>query len=129
MIGGRDIIIPTMRGTEALDLAVRAVVRLWPDVVLEDAESGESFRRYADIRFAGRHEILAFRDPESARLWDELGAVPSLDGTLIHFLLTETGLTIAVDASPPPRVELFVEGLRRSLRQYLFAGAAARQAA
>jgi hypothetical protein len=117
MIGGRDIIIPTTRGSEALDIAVHAVVRLWPDVVLEDAESGESFRRYSDIRFAGRREILAFRDPKAATRWDELGAVPSLDGTLIHFLLTESGLTVAVDASPTPQVEQFVEDLRRSLKQ------------
>jgi hypothetical protein len=121
MIGGRDIIIPTARGAEALDLGVRAVTRLWRNVVLEDAVSGESFGRYADISFADRHEILAFRDAESARLWEELGPDPSLDGTLIHFLLSEGALTVAVDASPPPEIEAFVKALRRSLTQDLFA--------
>lgn len=121
MIGGRDIIIPSVRGAEALDLAVRAVIRLWRDVVLEDAVSGKSFRNYADISFAGRREILAFRDPVSAKLWDELGPDPSLDGTLIHFLLSEGELTVAIDACPPEEVESFVKGLRRSLTQDLFA--------
>jgi hypothetical protein len=124
MIGGRDIIIPTTRGAEALDLAVRAVVRLWRNVVLEDAVSGQSFRSYAEISFAGRREILAFRDLESAKLWDELGPDPSLNGTLIHFLLSEGELTVAVDASPPEEVESFVNSLRRSLTQDLFASTA-----
>ncbi|HZK81680.1 MAG TPA: hypothetical protein VFC46_11445 [Humisphaera sp.] len=122
MIGGRDIIIPTARGAEALDLAVRAVTRLWgPNVVLEDGVSGEGFRRYGDIDFAGRREILAFRDAESARLWDELGADPSLDGTLIHFLLSKGELTVAVDAEPSTQIASFVESLQRSLAQDLFA--------
>jgi hypothetical protein len=129
MIGGRDIIIPVVRGTEALDLAVRAVTRLWPDVVLEDAVSGESFRHYAEISFAGRNEILAFRDPQSAELWDEMGPDPSLDGTLIHFLLSKGALTVAVDASPPEQIELFVNGLRQSLAQDLFASTVTREAA
>jgi hypothetical protein len=129
MIGGRDIIIPVARGAEALDLAVRAVVRLWRDIVLEDAITGETFRRYADIDFAGRREILAFRDPASAKLWEELGADPSLDGTLIHLLLSEGELTVAIDAAPPPQIESFVNGLRRSLAQDLFAGIVPREAA
>lgn len=129
MIGGSDIIIPTARGIEALDLAVRAVTRLRRDVVLEDGISGESFPHYADISFAGRREILAFGDPESAKRWADLGPDPSLDGTLIHFLLSDGELTVAIDASPPPQIESFVNGLRRSLTQDLFAGAVTKDAA
>ncbi len=129
MIGGRDVIIPVARDVEALDLAVRAITRLWHDVVLEDAKTGEVFRRYADIDFASRREILAFRDPVSAKLWGELGADPSLDGTLIHLLRSEGELTVAIDATPPPQIESFVNSLRRSLSQEIFAGAVASEAA
>jgi hypothetical protein len=124
MIGGRDVIIPTTRGPEALDVALRAVTRLWPRVVLEDAVSGEIFRRYSEINFAGRSEIVAFRDPESAKHWDELGSDPMLDGTLIHFLIAEGALTVAVDATPAKQIEDFLEDLRRSLTQDLFASTA-----
>ncbi len=127
MISGRDIIIPTLCGTNAMDMAIRAVSRLWPDVVLEDAVSGESFRHYSDITFAGRNEILAFRDPESAKLWDELGADHSLNGTLIHFLISERELTIAIDADPSAQIDSFVKQLRRSLTQDLFASIAIRE--
>src|SRR5687768_16524799 len=112
MIGGRDEIIVTQRGVEALDLAIRTILRLWPDALIEDPERGESFRRYDEIGFAGRNEILVFRDPASADKWEELGPDPSLDGTLIHFLLSEKALTIAIDADPTPEVERFVNGLR-----------------
>ena len=91
--------------------------------------SGESFRHYGDVSFAGRNEILAFRDPQSAALWDELGPDPSLDGTLIHFLLSEGALTVAVDASPPEQIENFVTGLRQSLTQDLFGSTVAKEAA
>jgi hypothetical protein len=115
MIGGRDIIIPIANGAAALETAVRAVTRLWPDVVLEDAATGESLRNRADMNLDDHHEILAFRDSRSAELWDDLGADPSLDGTLIHFLLSNDALTVAIDSYPPPEIESFVDGLRRSL--------------
>src|SRR5437899_508931 len=124
MIGGRDIIIPTARGAEALDVSIRAVSRLWRHAVLEDAVTGETFRHYSDIDFARRREILVFRDPDAARRWDELGADPTLDGTLIHLLISDGSLTVAVDADPPEFIEEFIRGLRRSLTQDLFASTA-----
>ncbi|HXE55254.1 MAG TPA: hypothetical protein VN541_19680 [Tepidisphaeraceae bacterium] len=117
MIGGRDVIIPTTRGTVALELAVRSITHLWPDAVIEDAESGETLQQDSDIRLADRHEILVFRDPKAAELWEQLGPDPSLDGTLIHFLVSDTDLTVAIDATPVPQVEAFVEALRESLAQ------------
>jgi hypothetical protein len=121
MIGGRDIVIPILPGSEPLDLAVRAVSRLWPAVVLEDAETGENLGHYWDMKFAGRREVLAFRDKESATRWDQLGADPSLDGTLIHFLLSDRELTLVVDASPSAEIVRFVEALRCQLGQDIFA--------
>jgi len=129
MIGGRDIIIPTTRETEALDLAVRAIQNLWPHVVLEDGVSGEVFAHYRAVNFKGRREILAFRDQEAAAQWDALGADPSLDGTLVHFLLSDGALTLAVDAFPGPEILSFVEGVKRSLQQDIFRTTITREAA
>jgi len=128
MIGGRDVIIPTTRGADALDLAVRSVMHLWPNAVIEDPGSGETFRPYDDIRFAGRHEILVFRDPKAADLWEHLGPDRSLDGTLIHFLVSDTELTVAIDATPVPQVDAFVEALRESLTPGLDRAAAQKTA-
>lgn len=119
MIGGKDVIIPTTRGAEALDLAVRAVKKFWPAAVLEDAVTGQDLGHYPQISIAGREEILAFRDAASAKLWNEIGPDPSLDGTLLHFILSEAKLTVVIDASPPPQITRFVEDLRRDLMQQL----------
>jgi hypothetical protein len=129
MISGTDIVIPVRDEFDALDFALRAVVRLWDDVVLEDAETGEVFSSYWEINLFGRHEILAFRDPEVARLWDDIGTDPSLDGTLIDFLLSPGELTVAVDDVPPPQIRLFVESLRAALRKDLFASEGERKVA
>jgi hypothetical protein len=123
MIGGRDIVIPTTRGAEALELAVRAVRRLWPQAVLEDAVTGENLGSYPEISFAGREEILAFADSASAKLWNEIGPDPTLNGTLLHFILSEGQLTVVIDASPPPQIVRFVEDLRRDLMKHLEQGA------
>jgi hypothetical protein len=121
MIGGTDIIIPVRDELDALDLVVRAVVRLWPDVVLEDGETGQVLPKYEGITFHGRREILAFRDPEAARLWEEIGVDPSLEGTLVHFLVSPGELTVAVDDVPPPRIRKFIDSLRAALRKDIFA--------
>jgi hypothetical protein len=119
MIGGHDVIIPTTRGAEALDLAVRAVKRFWPQAVLEDAVTGQDLGHYPQISMASREEILAFRDAASAELWNEIGADPTLAGTLLHFILSEGALTVVTDASPPPQIMRFVEDLRRDLMEHL----------
>jgi len=121
VISGTDFVIPVRDELDALDLALRAVVRLWDDVVLEDAETGEVFSSYRGINLFGRREILAFRDLEAARLWDDIGPDSSLDGTLIHFLVSPGELTVAVDDVPPPQIGSFVESLRAALRKDLFA--------
>lgn len=129
MIGGTDIIIPVRDELQALELAVRAAVRLWDDPVLEDGETGEVLSAQGGINFFGRTEILAFRDAEAARLWEEIGADPALEGTLLHFLISPGELTVAVDDVPPPQITAFVEALQDTLRQDLFASTAELQVA
>lgn len=129
MIGGTDIIIQVRDEIDALEWAVRSIRRLWPQVVLEDPIAGEVLSRSSTINFSERREILAFRDSEAARLWDDLGVDPSLTGTLVHFLVSPGELTVAVDDVPPPQVAAFVEALRSSLNTELFASTAIRKEA
>jgi hypothetical protein len=129
VIGGTDIIIPVRNENDALAWAVRAITRLWPNAVLEDADSAEVLPQYPSINFQGRREILAFRDQKAADQWDELGADPSLGGTLVHFLASQGALTVSVDDVPPAQIGSFVEALRSSLRQDIFASDALLEAA
>lgn len=104
-----------------MDMAIRTITRLWPHAMIEDAVTGEAFDRYADVTFAGRQEILVFRDAKAARLWDEIGPDPSLDGTLVHLLISGNQLTVTVDAEPNAQIRVYVAALQRSLGQDLFA--------
>lgn len=112
MIGGSDIVIPVDNAHEAMELAVRAIVKLWPSAVIEDANTGDVLAAHGHIDFVGRDEILAFKDSAAARLWDEIGADPKLEGTLVHFLSSSGTLTIAVDEKPPEEIRAFVRSLR-----------------
>lgn len=129
MIGGTDFIIQVRQEIVALDWAVRAITRLWPNLVLEDADTGEVLPAYQYISFTGRKELLAFKDQKSAKLWDEIGVDPSLAGTLVHFLLSPGELTVSVDDKPPPEIKSFVDSLRSSLYKDLFASVALPMAA
>jgi hypothetical protein len=120
MIGGTDEIIPVADEAAALDHSLRALSRLWPHAVYEDADTGEAFANYAQINFGGRRDFFVFRDKDAADKWEELGADESLDGTMIHFLSRPRELTIVVDSNPPQFIHLFLQALRRSLRQDLF---------
>ena len=129
MIGGTDIIIPVLNSLDALDMAVRAVRRLWANVILENGDTGEKLPPYEDISFYGLSEILAFKDSDAAKLWDELGPDPSLDGTLLHFIVTDRELTIATDVTPSPQIEMFIKALQNTLMQGMFTSKAELEAA
>jgi len=120
MIGGTDIIMPVRDAETALDLAIRATLRLWKLPVFEDADTGEMFTDYRDLVLGGRQEILVYRDPAAQAAWKELGADESLDGTMIHLIARDGELTIAVDDVPNPSICAFIHAVRGGLRDDLF---------
>jgi hypothetical protein len=112
MIGGQDIVIPTTAGPAALDFAVRATAQLWPDAVFEDAQTGADFPDgYASIPFGKCREILAYRDKTSAGKWSELGADESLDGTMLHLLVSQKSLTLVCDANPSRKIKSLIKAI------------------
>jgi hypothetical protein len=115
MIGGTDIIIPVKDAEAAMDVALRATVTLWGRPVFEDADTGETFAEYRRRDLAGRREVLVFRDDAARVGWDELGADPSLDGTMIHLIADNGELTIAVDDVPNPSISSYIDAVRDAL--------------
>src|SRR5206468_5157605 len=99
----------------AMDLALRAALKLWGRPVFEDADTGETFAEYRRRDLAGRREVLVYRDAAARAGWDELGADPSLDGTLIHLIAGDGELTIAVDDVPNPSIRSYVDAVRDAL--------------
>jgi hypothetical protein len=115
MIGGTDIIIPVTDAEAAMDVALRAAVELWDRPVFEDADTGETFAEYRRRDLAGRREVLVYRDAAARAGWDQLGADPSLDGTMIHLIADDAKLTIAVDDVPNPSIRSYVDAVRNAL--------------
>lgn len=124
MIGGTDIIIPVRDAQTALEVAIRAILWLWDLPVFENADTGETLTDYRKLVRSGVHEILVYRDATAQAGWKELGADPSLDGTMIHLIGVGRELTMAVDDVPSPSIRSFVATVRNALRKDLFASTA-----
>lgn len=117
MIGGTDIIIPTRLSTAAaMSNAARVVLNHWRAGIAQSGTTGAVLGRYADISFASVNELLIYRDADALRRWDEVGADPSTDDTLIHLLAYNRGqLTVVVDDRPSPEVTGLVQGIAELL--------------
>ena len=115
MIGGTDIIIPVNDAEAAMDVALRAILALWGRPLFEDADTGETFSEYRRRDLAGRREVFVYRDAAARTGWGELGADPSLDGTMIHLIAAGGELTIAVDDVPNPSIRSYIDAVRDAL--------------
>lgn len=129
MIGGIDIIIKTRSGADAMDVALRLARRIWPQMVVEDAATGERASNVAALALDQAMEILVYRDALAAEQWDAHGAIPVLDGTMIHLIRAAEALTITVDARPGLRVSNLLMAIRDALRHSIFNATASRRAA
>lgn len=128
MIGGRDIILRAEDSTVAMELALRAVRRLWLSAYIEDAVTGEALDLHGYVRLSGRHEVLAFKDKAAADLWSKVGADEATNGTLIHLLTTTPNeLTIVIDDEPTEEMQRYIRMLSRQLAQELFVSRAEKQ--
>jgi len=115
MIGGTDFVIPTAAGATGLEACLRVVERHWPDAVAEDAERATPLVRLRDLTGDAQAELFVYPDAATARKWDELGAVPELIGTMIHFTLSDTSITVTVDDVPPTEIRMMLDEMSRAL--------------
>ena len=118
MIGGTDIPISSRAGDESMEVAIRAMRQHWPRAVFEDAVTGDRYNHFWEIPFGDVEELFVYRDEKAADDWDELGAVPELENSMVH-LLTDDGLVTAVidarDADTDRIIEAITSGLSDSI--------------
>jgi len=118
MIGGTDFVIPATSGETALDLALRCAFGIWPNAIVEDAETGDTFHSYYEACLNGRRELLVYKDEGAAKRWDEMGAVDELSNTMIQLFASDRGFTIIVDSSPSEEMLSYVKTVRNALRTF-----------
>jgi hypothetical protein len=117
VVGGRDIVMACAGGSRAVEIAVRTVRQFWPKAVYENAETGEVAERFDRIAFGRVKELLIYRDAAAAKRWEDLGADPSLDGTLIHVLAGRGDLVLVVDEPAGMEMEKIVASVGHAVRK------------
>jgi hypothetical protein len=117
-IGGSDVFIPLpdfAKGRDVINACVDEVKRShWPNLHREDNFSeGSDWKQ--DKRFPDLLEALIYKEASCESSWRELGYVPELIGTLLHFLAKEnpTELTIVLDDRPTDADLQLVERMRK----------------
>jgi hypothetical protein len=117
MIGGVDIVVRTKREPpEALERCTRAVMRHWHSAVVQDAITGTIYP-YSAVPFAASPEFMIYRDRAALNSWEELGADPSNENTMVHLLSHKTGqVTVVVDDPMTDPMPSILETLEHSLR-------------
>ena len=83
-IGGYDTIIDTQNPVEIAKQIMDFVG--WKDCIIEKDE-GEGFE----------NDFFFYKDQSSKDFWDELGGVPALENTMIHFMIRDNQLTMVSD--------------------------------
>lgn len=117
MIGGRDVIIPTTAGSAAMELVLRAALRLWPRAVFEDAQTGDVLKNHGPLDLRGREEVLVYEDDNAAERWHDSGAEDVLANTMIHVLLRPDSITIVVDNRPSAAIVSLLSEIKLGLQQ------------
>ena len=92
-----DILMPSRAGDLLVEVAVRAIRQAWPNATFEDGLTGDRYDHFRDIPFGETEELFVYRDPDSARIWDDEGASPAASNRMIHIIADEGLITVVVD--------------------------------
>lgn len=90
MIGGMDIIISAPASSPVSDIVVRRMRQLWPAGIFQDADSVDKhdiFEAWVNITGTKSRDFFVYRDANAVRAWEEVGASPENQNTMLHFLI------------------------------------------
>ena len=98
MFAGEEILLPLVAdNATTLQLCARAVLQVWQDGVIQDAQTAQVFNDYSTVSFSSMKEMMIYRDENARKSWDELGADESNRNSMAHFLFTENHLMLVLD--------------------------------
>lgn len=115
MIGGTDIVFPTVGGSATLEAFARIVRRYWPEIRFEDAVTGDKYRNFRDIPFGSTRELLAYPDAESEAAWDA-DSPTSAENSMLYLILRAEDVTLVVDNPNTPQMQSMIGTIRYFIR-------------
>ena len=98
MIGGIDVFLTSRAGGSTLEIAVRAIRQSWPHAVFQNALTGVRYDVFRQIPFGRLDELFVYRDGIAADAWDQAGAIPENDNTMIQLIIDDDLITVVMDA-------------------------------
>ena len=122
MIGGVDIVIPTGADPrDAMVVSLRLIKLIWPDVVVQDANSGDIAEIGGNVLIPEMMtDAFVYQNEDMMKKWDELGAEPELADTMIHILVRDEAVTVVVDDPELESSRRFISGMKSALRMNIF---------
>ncbi|MGD0092762.1 MAG: hypothetical protein ABSE73_22855 [Planctomycetota bacterium] len=120
MISGYDIILKSSAASEfVFEQAALISKQIWANAVVENGDTGDLLDPgagdWSDV-FSGVREIMIYRDRQSRDSWDEDGATPSNQNTMVHVIKARPDrVTVIVDDPHHSDMSKIVRGLRRAL--------------
>ncbi len=96
MIAGIDRTFSISAGTVNAVAALRACMRHWPDSIYQNADDTDLLPIHRAILSRPGNlgsEFFIFRDRQIAESWDNEGAIPDNQDSMIHFLIFGAQLT------------------------------------
>jgi len=121
MIGGTDISYPSQADDSSLELCVRAIRQFWPGMIIEDDETNKRYDEFWQISFGDMKEIFVYQDEETADRWDDAGASPELEDTMIHIIRGQGEVFLVVDNPDCSPMKEILQTIKTGLSQDVFA--------
>lgn len=88
MIGGTDVILEVKPGVSAADVIIRVVRRHWPHCLYQNADDEGAPLPVPDATTPPvEPEFFLYQNQDAARSWDEFGATPENQNSMLYVLL------------------------------------------
>ena len=113
MIGGYDIVFDShAEPAEVFKKAWLLILSLWPNAVVEDANTGELLPgSFPPGALGDQGSIMVYKDEDARDAWTRLGGEPENLGTMIHVLASPGCATLVVDDPDDPITKKVIQGM------------------
>ena len=97
MISGDDIVIKTQSPQELAEETVKMIRFEWKQLVIEDADSGDSIAFKSIFCQSLPNEFFVYENALAKESWDEHGACSQNANTMFHIIIQDRQVTLVVD--------------------------------